>query len=177
MEVGEHIRGPEGYGKFHARALQRIYGGLRYGWNATVASELADRFVTYFRIENRYPFFDRRLVEFCLALPEDQRLEGRWTKKVLRQAMGGILPRLVENRKDKADFTPVVDTETMKRQAHKLENLILTSSLATLGIINSDLIRRLFEEYREGIAVDDGVRNVFLTIVWLELWYRSDWQN
>ena len=163
--------------KFSTRSQQWIYELLRYGWNITVGMERVERFNAHFGIEMRIPFFDRVLIEFCLALPEKQRWCGEWTKKVLRQATEGILPPLVKNRKDKANFIPIVDAEMMERQANKLEDLILTSALAALGIIDSKPLHRLFEDYRRGVATDHAVRNTFLAIVWLELWYRSQWQN
>lgn len=46
-------------------------------------------------IEQRYPFFDRRLVEFCLAMPLEQRFRDGWTRSLLRRAMAPIVPATV----------------------------------------------------------------------------------
>lgn len=56
-------------------------------------------------IEARYPFWDRRLVEFCLGLPAHEKLSGGWSRLVLRRAMAGIVPATVLARRDKLDFT------------------------------------------------------------------------
>jgi len=54
--------------------------------------EMTDRAAAAFSLEPRYPFFSKRLVEFCLSLPPQQKLHQGWTRMVLRRAMTGILP-------------------------------------------------------------------------------------
>jgi asparagine synthase (glutamine-hydrolysing) len=71
-----------------------------------LALEILDRTAAAFGLEYRYPFWDRRLVEFCLAIPAAQKLHGGWTRWVLRQAMSGTLPDAICWRPDKVDFTP-----------------------------------------------------------------------
>lgn len=60
----------------------------------------------HFALEVNYPFFDRRLAELCIALPASQKLRDGWTRYVLRQAMGGILPETVQWRSGKANLSP-----------------------------------------------------------------------
>ena len=43
-------------------------------------------------IEARHPFLDRRVVEFCLALPWDQKVRDGWSKWIVRRASAGLLP-------------------------------------------------------------------------------------
>jgi asparagine synthase (glutamine-hydrolysing) len=56
-------------------------------------------------IEARVPFLDHRLVEFSIALGDRHKIVGGDTKRVLRSAMGGVLPEIVRNRRDKLGFT------------------------------------------------------------------------
>lgn len=48
-----------------------------------------------------HPFLDTRVVEFCLALPQCQRLAEGWPKFVLRSAMRGVVPDQVAWRHGK----------------------------------------------------------------------------
>ncbi len=57
-------------------------------------------------LEGRYPFWDKRLVEFCFALPPEQKLRHGWERRVLRQAMRGTLPEEIRRRRDKTNFLP-----------------------------------------------------------------------
>jgi len=49
-------------------------------------------------IEPRHPLLDRRVVEFCLALPWDQKVRDGWSKRILRLAGEGLVPEAVRWR-------------------------------------------------------------------------------
>jgi asparagine synthase (glutamine-hydrolysing) len=171
VEADGRLNGIPSPPKFPTRSQQRIYEGLFYGWNAD-AIDMQERFSAHFAIEDRYPFFDRRLVEFSLALPEEQRWHKERSKFILRQAMRGVLPSLVQNRKDKAEFSPQVDWELKERQADKVERLIHKSILGALGLIDIDRFHMLFKEYQKS-DTSYRIGDTIEIFVWLELWLRS----
>ena len=49
-------------------------------------------------IESRVPFLDHKLVEFAATLPDEWKLSGFTTKRVLRESMKGLLPESILNR-------------------------------------------------------------------------------
>nr|UXE41696.1 asparagine synthetase [glutamine-hydrolyzing] 3 [uncultured bacterium] len=117
----------------YANAVQQTIHSFFYsGWSAHF-HETRDRDSSSFGIDERHPFFDRRLAEFAFALPEEQRADAGLAKVVLRKALRGNLPSSVLYRRVQTDFTPV-----------------LTAAVATLGEEN-----RLFEALRsEGWVVE-----------------------
>src|SRR4029453_7694561 len=80
------------------------YQQLR-GGGSVAEYEMVDRFESRRSMESRYPFNDRRVIEFALALPEDQRWRGTETKFILRRAARDLLPPSVARRPGKGDFT------------------------------------------------------------------------
>ena len=58
----------------------------------TAGIERYNRVASALAIEPRHPFLDRRVVEFCVALPGAQKLNQGWPKAILRNAMAGRLP-------------------------------------------------------------------------------------
>jgi asparagine synthetase B (glutamine-hydrolysing) len=66
---------------------------------------MAERTAARFGLEERHPFFDRRVLEFAAAVPEGQRWRDTRTKLVVRNAMRNLLPASVLGRTDKADFS------------------------------------------------------------------------
>jgi asparagine synthase (glutamine-hydrolysing) len=55
-----------------------------------------------FGVEVRTPFYDRQLVEFGARIPAHLKLEGiERTKRLFRKAMEGVLPEVINGRKDK----------------------------------------------------------------------------
>lgn len=66
----------------------------------------ADRNSMAFGREVRLPFLDHRLVEYCFGLGPDLLLNRAVTKVVLREAMRGIVPDDILDRKDKLAYAP-----------------------------------------------------------------------
>jgi asparagine synthase (glutamine-hydrolysing) len=61
-------------------------------------------------VECRMPFMDYRIVEFVFSLPTTSKVGGGFTKRVLREAMNGILPDETRLRKRKIGFNaPIVE--------------------------------------------------------------------
>ena len=95
----------------HNRALT---SRLRYAMTENGLSQLlrhGDRNSMRWSIESRVPFLTTDLAEFALRLPEESLIsyEGI-TKNIFREAMKGIVPDQILNRKDKIGFeTPELD--------------------------------------------------------------------
>ena len=130
-----------------------------------------DRFAAAYGIEVRYPFLDRRLIEFAMGLPETQRWRARTTKFVMRQAMKGILPELVRQRTTKAQFSHVI---VRALQSFGGEEFFSSLETARLGWVDGEQVRSmyqsvLFENARQRVSS-------YLFPLWyvlgLELWKR-----
>jgi len=67
---------------------------------------MVDGIAVAFCLEPRYPFFDKRLATFCLALPPEQKLHQGWSRMVMRRAMENILPKEIQWRGGKTDLSP-----------------------------------------------------------------------
>lgn len=64
-----------------------------------------DRCAMAHSIESRVPFLTRELAEFCLSLPEEYLVDMRGrSKSVFREAMRGIVPDAILDRRDKIGF-------------------------------------------------------------------------
>ena len=81
-----------------------VYDEFVDGWMLHVM-ELEDRYTAQAAIEERHPFYDLRLIEFCFSIPETQRTSNNYIKYVLRNAMKGILPENIRMRLIKAEFS------------------------------------------------------------------------
>jgi asparagine synthase (glutamine-hydrolysing) len=66
--------------------------------------EVEERASTFYGLEQRQPFRDRRIVEFCCAIPAEQREKNGLTRVALRTAMRGLLPEKVRRRRTKGSF-------------------------------------------------------------------------
>jgi len=61
-------------------------------------------------IEVRMPFMDWRLVTYAMALPAEAKIGGGYTKRVLRDAMKGLVPENILRRRQKIGFNaPMIE--------------------------------------------------------------------
>jgi asparagine synthase (glutamine-hydrolysing) len=119
--------------------LRRLSGGL-----LRVVLEVLDRVASTFSIEPRYPFCDKRLVEYCLALPADQKLRRGWTRYILRDALSGILPEKVQWRSDKGDLSTNF-RRALAADRQRLETELLVNGEALKHQIDLPAVRRAFD--------------------------------
>ena len=69
-----------------------------------------DRATMAHGIESRMPLLDWRLVTFSRALPPDAKLGGGFTKRVLRDAIQGLVPEQIRRRRSKVGFNaPLIE--------------------------------------------------------------------
>jgi asparagine synthase (glutamine-hydrolysing) len=97
-------------------------------------------------IEVRMPFMDWRLVTYGFALPETSKMGGGYTKRVLREAMRGILPEPIRLRTKKIGF--VTPMQFWSRGALKPWLLDLCASRAFLDspVWNGSAVRALVQQ-------------------------------
>ena len=109
-----------------------------------LALEMVDKSAAAFGIEPRYPFFDRRLMEFSVSVPGEQRFADGWPRMLLRRAMAGVLPEVVRWRSDKANLSP--NFHRRLRTAHR--DLVRASLSEPLGSYTEvDRLRRVADRY------------------------------
>jgi asparagine synthase (glutamine-hydrolysing) len=130
--------------RWHNRGQQHIYSSLTNGWFAD-GNETADRVQSRHGIERRSPLLDRRIVEFGLALPEEQRWRGAETKVVLRNAVKGLLPEPVRQRRTKANFGQLCADLT----SHMVtQRACVPATLAALGWIDVTRVEAMLSNPR-----------------------------
>lgn len=78
-------------------ARLRQYRSLLAGM-ITTSLETSDITFATFGIEPRYPFTDKRLVEFSLATPPTQQLRKGWTRSIIRRSLDDLLPEKIQWR-------------------------------------------------------------------------------
>jgi asparagine synthase (glutamine-hydrolysing) len=109
--------------------------------------ELADKASAAFGLEARYPFFDRRLIEFCVALPANQKLKGGWTRSIMRRAMTGILPAAVQWRLGKANLSPNFRRGLLDLGKPTIEDIVINNPGVLDHYVNISALREAYERY------------------------------
>ena len=89
-------------------------------------------------IESRVPFLDYRLVEFVVGLPDEYKLAGGVTKRVLRSGMSGVIPDVIRDRMDKLGFVTPEETWVRERAPDLFREKLELAIRNSQGVLKSE---------------------------------------
>lgn len=126
-------------------AGQRDLLGVLHNAFIAIAGEEAERLYASFGLEPRQPLYTPAFVQFAFSTPERLRLRGDQTKYIHVQALRGLMPKSIIERKDKAEFS------VMFRQYIDQMKDVFTESLPRkrAGWVTQDGINELFQAYEK----------------------------
>jgi asparagine synthase (glutamine-hydrolysing) len=145
------------------------YRGLTSGLIPFVL-EVADRAAAAFSVEPRYPFFDRRLIEFCYGLPPEQKLSQGWSRVIMRRAFKDLLPAEICWRGAKSDLGPNFSRSLLTFEKDKIQNAIVPKDTSLQEYVNMRTLREAAQRFVSTGSESDAM------IVWkaltLDLWLK-----
>ena len=120
-------------------------------------------------IESRVPFLDHVLVEFAASLPARWKLSGLTTKRILREAARGLLPREILER-PKMGFPVPLGRWLRGGWGEAVREVLLDRRSRERGLTAPAEIESLLAAHRAGRT--DAADAVW-SLLNLELWYRT----
>jgi asparagine synthase (glutamine-hydrolysing) len=120
-------------------------------------------------IDRRYPFLDRRMAEFSLGVPIDQKVRFGESRSIVRRSLAGIVPDGVLQRRTKKS-----PGEALQRGLNdnwtSVSHLLGDSRVAAYGVVDVVTFRSELQRARLGHAPLSS--QLFRTLA-LELWLRT----
>jgi len=136
--------------------------------------EILDRSAAWHGIEARYPFLDRHVIETCVNAPSADKIRGGWTRSLLRDAMDGILPDPIRQRRDKAHFLPNLLRGLAQDTTGALPRLRAGRLDAVAPYVDMAALRQSLDALeRDGAAVALADFAEVWRVVWLDQWLRD----
>jgi len=137
------------------RGLGDLCFGMVHATNLQMLLHWEDRNSMAHSIEARVPFLDHELVDFTLSLGDEHKIVDGETKRVLREAMRGIIPDSVRMRQDKLGFaTPEAAWFTGPLQQAMRQGIAETLSRFP-GLFMADGVSRRAEAILSGRRAPD----------------------
>lgn len=175
-QMRERIRQASITPPFSTYAQQDLFRSAGHGLSIH-GNELDERASSSFGLEKRHPFNDRRIIEFALALPEEQ----RWStcpKSILRNALGRQLPTSVRERVQKADFSCIYAQALLMESSTAVFQSL---SVAAMGWVDGGKVLAAYRTMAHHYDRGDEAYRVDLTALWMifgvELWFRTVFQS
>jgi asparagine synthase (glutamine-hydrolysing) len=120
-------------------------------------------------LESRVPFLDYRLVEFTTGLPDDYKIRQGVTKSVLRQAMKGLVPAAVLERRDKMGFVTPEQVWARESGGALFRRRLDEAVALTKGIIRSDAVGLLGDGLSGNKDYDSAIWRIICLGAWMRL--------
>jgi asparagine synthase (glutamine-hydrolysing) len=161
---------------FKSGSQRQLYTVLVEGWQIGLLLGHLDAMASSNSAEFRHPFLDRRLIEFVMRVPDREKVGTGETKALLRNAVRDILPDRVVNRLGKVVFTHANDW-VLRRHQESVRTLLERSKLAEMGVVDADLLIRMFNDHRRDDSPRDlltvqRISSAILNVLRLELWLQ-----
>jgi len=133
--------------------------------------EILDKAAARQGIEPRYPFWDKDLVMFCLALPSEWKLRDGWPRYILRKAMAGILPDSVCWRYSKVDFRGNLARGLVVHHDELISDVLGSGSERIASFVNMDCARKSYQNIKNdpSRASLQDIQNVWRSVM-LDRW-------
>jgi asparagine synthase (glutamine-hydrolysing) len=173
IHLSDRMRLEQAGPRFPSYTQQDIYRMFTAGLRV-YPCEMMERWGCARALEGRYPFLDRRIFEFALAIPEEQRARGLLTRFVVRSAMRGILPEEVRRRTDKSTYGCAFVTSM-----EKIGGVGIFDDMTTvkLGWFDGAWLRHQYEEMLRLYNARDYAYQYCVFYVWkafaLEMWFKA----
>ena len=155
-----------------ANSTGGILGRLLYTDVKTYLVELLmkqDQMSMSASIESRVPFLDHVLVEFSARLPDRLKLRGLTTKRILREAISGLVPPEILSRR-KMGFPVPFSGWVAGGWNNLAREVLLDRGTSQRGLLNAAAVEHLLDEHAAGRA-NHG--EAIWALLNLELWYRT----
>ena len=131
--------------------------------------EITDKVAARFSLEARYPFFDRRLMEFCLALPSSQKFYQGWSRSILRFSMTDVLPSQVQWRPGKGRLGANFLRRFLDLEKETLEMMMLNVE-SIQPYVNSKTLQSAYDGYVLGHSSKGENAMLLLSAATLSKW-------
>lgn len=169
MRADMRKRGVQFSSSANASALRRILYFDQTSWLPDNLLERGDRMTMAASIEARMPFMDHELAGFVSSLPDEWRVQGRKTKRILREAMRRLLPAAILERPKVGFRVPVNEwfRSTMREYLH--DHLVGHDSI-TRNYYKRDVLNKILNEHVNGRQNHEKLLWALLN---LEIWHRE----
>ncbi len=131
--------------------------------------ERGDRMTMAASLEARMPFMDHELAAFVSGLPDEWRVQGFTTKRILREAMRRVLPAAILER-PKVGFRVPVNEWFRGSLLGLLREYLTGTGSRTRGYYRAEALQRYIDEHASGRQNHEKLLWCLLN---LEIWHRE----
>ena len=162
------------FASFHARTLYHLlrsrYHVLSMEWQNKVAAAHG--------LDAAFPFLDRDLIVFLMAIPGEMQTWQGVPRAILREGLRGVLPEAIAHRRSKGDYAHL-ENAGMEQEYPEVRRRLQAGWASRLGYVNDDVLRaelaRLPGRFGgPGCEATWRVSDLFALELWLQVFFAEN---
>lgn len=155
-------------------SVERIHIRMLESGIGPYCLEQADKIGAYHGLEARFPFFDRRLLEFTVLLPSALKLHNGWERYILREAMRGIVPNQITDRLSKGNLGPNFSHQFFSREQRRIKTALFTKADLIAPYADLEALRAMYRRCEEQPKLPHSLeQQVLYSATMLSLWLEK----
>jgi asparagine synthase (glutamine-hydrolysing) len=131
--------------------------------------EMMDKFAGAFTMEPRHPMMDKRLVEFCYAVPTYIKYDQGWGRLLARRGLAEFLPKEVQWRRGKCNFFHVFERNFILFEKEHLKKLTYNKLIESY--VDCDELIKIYQRFMNGNSGADSI-DLWKTAI-LSIWLNK----
>ncbi len=134
---------------FRTATSTNIYLAVTEGLNS-VYRVTQDTYASYAGIDWRFPFYDRRLIDFLLSVPPLYMFRDGFSRCLIRGYMKGLLPEKIRHRTTKCHLGDIQERGIQEKEICRVQELINDSRAVEMGLVNPDALKKAWDSCWNG---------------------------
>ena len=118
-------------------------------------SSQGDRMAMANSVEGRYPFLDYRVIEFCMKLSPDLKLNGLNEKYLLKKMIKNRIPESILNRPKQAYRAPIHNVFMADEAPGYVREMLSEENIRSAGIFDPVAVKQLIEKLKANKQVSE----------------------
>ncbi|MCH7787764.1 MAG: asparagine synthetase B, partial [Chloroflexi bacterium] len=110
------------------------------------ALETANKAAAAFGMTPHFPFTDRRLMEFCLAIPVTQKYHKGWTRMIARRGLSDYLPEKIRNRYGKTYLGQAFHRSLFVLGREEMDSLVFDRLSIAAPYVDVDALQQAYRQ-------------------------------
>jgi len=180
MDIESRLSRLDGYSSLgiNANLREKQVQNIMHPYLVT-ALERYDRIAAICTIEPRHPLLDKRLVEFSVSLPWEQKVRHGWSKYIIRRASASFLPQEVVWRRGWDDIGWLFTSALIQKRASWMVEQIRQQHELLSRYVVPEVLKTVAKN-NEIVALSDHeecIWSVFQLANWLQFNIQNELDN
>ena len=148
--------------------------------NHSKAIEIQSLVANYYGIEERYPFYNRELIEYCLNISPNLKNKDGHSRYILKEAIKGVVPEKIRIRHTKSNLGHALCKNFVEKDSKIIDQELSNPNESIKDFLDIDGIRDSWNKLQENprkYATRSSAPSKIFSFVVLNRWLRINKQK